>query len=241
MAYDGFYGELSTRGAANEVLNLAIATKDQIEALAEQVATDAAEVAQDELNVTAVGIAVSDQAIQVNAQAIEVQNNATFVAQAISNVVLEDAPHDGQTYSRQDGQWVTGSTNSDFYNIDIQLGRTVEFFPGTGTAFNICKIYPRVNLSRPILSNCYVRRNTAAAYNLTMQLRSTDPDSTWQATLTIPSGETEGFFTSGTVEQLDAAWGIELNATSLTPASDNGIMIHLEYEVLPDPSLTALK
>lgn len=32
MAYDGFYSELSTRGATNEVLNLAIQTKNEIEA-----------------------------------------------------------------------------------------------------------------------------------------------------------------------------------------------------------------
>lgn len=36
MAYDGFYSELSTRGSTNEVLNLAIQTKEEIEVLAEQ-------------------------------------------------------------------------------------------------------------------------------------------------------------------------------------------------------------
>ena len=36
MAYDGFYGELSTRGSTNEVLNLAIQTKEEIEVLAAQ-------------------------------------------------------------------------------------------------------------------------------------------------------------------------------------------------------------
>ena len=37
MAYDGMYGELSTRGAVNETLNLAIATKDECEELLAQV------------------------------------------------------------------------------------------------------------------------------------------------------------------------------------------------------------
>lgn len=37
MAYDGLYGELSTRGAANEVLTLAITTKEEIEVIAADV------------------------------------------------------------------------------------------------------------------------------------------------------------------------------------------------------------
>lgn len=241
MAYDGMYGELSTRGAANEVLNLAIATKDQIEDAAEEVAADALQVDNQYNEIVGIGIQVADDALIVGAQSVAVQNNATFVAQAISNVVLEDAPADGQTYTRRNNQWVTGSTESDFYCVDINLGRTIEFFPGTGTAFNIVKIYPQVNLSRPILSSCYVRRNTAAGYNLQLQLRSTDPASVWQATVTIPAGEYQGYFTSGTVEPLDASYGIEVNATNLSPTLDNGINIHLEYEITPDPTLTALK
>lgn len=37
MAYDGFYSGLSTRGSVNEILNLAEATRQKIEALYEQV------------------------------------------------------------------------------------------------------------------------------------------------------------------------------------------------------------
>lgn len=240
MAYDGFYGELSTRGAANEVLSLAIATKDQIEDISENIIARADQVNIQAQQVASDKIFVNDAKLVVGAQATEVQNNTTFVAQAISNVVLEDAPQDGQNYSRNNGQWVTGSTEPDFYTVDMQFGRTIEFFPGTGTNFNMAKIFPRINLSRPILSECYIRRNTAQATPLQVVIRSNQPASTWQATATINPGQTEGFFTSGTADPLNSNYGIELNATNITAGHD-GLAVHLVYQVEPDPTLSALK
>lgn len=236
MAYDGMYGELSTRGAANEVLNLAIATKDQIEDAAAQVAADAAQVAQDTLDVEAVGVQVSDQALTVNAQAIEVQNNATFVAQAISTVVLEDAPQDDQSYSRRNGQWVTGTTEPQFYTVDLYWD-TVTYGPSNVLA----KIFPRQNLSRPVLTECYVRRDGPTTEALVIDLKSTEPGATWKATATINVGESEGYFTSGTVEPLDSAWGMQLVPNPVPGTAPTGLSMHLLWEIEPDPTLSALK
>lgn len=236
MAYDGMYGDLSTRGAVNEVLNLAIATKDQVEDLAEQVATDAAQVAQDRVDVDAVGIQVSDQALTVGAQAIEVQNNATFVAQAISTVVLEDAPHDNQSYSRNNGQWVTGSTEAQFYTVDLYWD-TVTYGPGNVMA----KIYPRMNLSRPVLTECYVRRDGPTSQAVTLQIKSTDPDSLWSASCTLNVGEAEGYFTSGTEDPLASTWGIQIVPSPVPGTAPTGVSLHMVWEIEPDPSLAALK
>lgn len=236
MAYDGMYGELSTRGAANEVLNLAIATKDQIVAAAEQVDEQSVQVAADALQVAQDKIMVEDDRLEVNAQAIEVQNNATFVAQAISNVVLEDAPQDGQSYSRNNGQWVTGSTEAQFYTADLYWD-TVTYGPGNAMA----KIYPRQNLSRPILTECYIRRDGPTTAPLVVELKSTDPDSTWKATATLNVGESEGYFTSGTVEALPSTWGMQLVPNPVPGVAPTGVTMHLVWEIEPDPTLLLLK
>lgn len=236
MAYDGMYGELSTRGAANEVLNLAIATKDQIEVLADQVAANAAEVAQSTEDIEAIGIQVSDDALTVSAQAIEVQNNTTFVAQAIANVVLEDAPHDNQSYSRNNGQWVTGTTEPQFYSADLYWD-TVTYGPGGA----LVKIFPRQNLSRPILTECYARRDGPTTDGLVLDLKSTDPASTWKATCTFNVGESEAYFTSGTVEALPSAWGMQVVPNPAPAVAPTGLAIHLVWEIEPDPMLSALK
>lgn len=236
MAYDGFYGDLSTRGAVNEVLNLAIATKDQIEVLAEEVDTNTEQVDSQYQEVVTIGVQVSDDALQVAADAITVANNATFVAQAISTVVLEDAPQDGQNYSRNNGQWVTGSTEADYYTVDLYWD-TVTYGPGNVMA----KVFPRMNLSRPILTECYVRRDGPTTANLVLELTSTDPESTWVATCTIPSGQSEGFFTSGSVEPLPSTWGMQIKPNPVPGTAPTGLSLHLVWEVEPDPVLSMLK
>ena len=70
MAYDGFYSELSTRGATNEVLNLAIQTKEEIEALlaqSESIVTDSAEAA------AAAGAAAAEEVLNSKAEEVDLE------------------------------------------------------------------------------------------------------------------------------------------------------------------------
>lgn len=236
MAYDTFYSELSTRGSVSEVLNLAIATKEEIETLGAEVIADAALVHEDRAVVAQLAVEVDADAKTVDGQAIQVQNNTTLVTQLISDVILEEAPKNGLAYSRQDGAWVTGSTVADFFNVSMYFD-TVTYGPGS----TLAKIFPRMNLSRPILPSCYVRRDTVSAQNLFLKLRYTDPANPWEATCTIPAGSQEGYFLSGTAAPLDAAFGLEVIADPVPATAPVGLAISLQFEVAPDPSLSTLK
>lgn len=236
MAYDGFYGGLSTRGSVNEVLNLAIQTKDEVLALKIAVDSDAEQVALDTATVEVLAEQVRDDKLLTDFNTIQTQNNANYVAQAISQVVLEDAPSDGVTYSRRDGQWVDGSATQDFYNINF-FWDTVTYAPGNVLA----KVYPRINLTRPVLTSCYCRMETVNAQNVVIEMRSTLPGSTWVATCTIPAGQLEGYFTSVTVEALDAAEGLVLSIPAAPTAAPVGLAMSLTWEILPDFTALTLK
>lgn len=236
MAYDSFYSDLSTRGSANEVLDRANVIKNELLLIEEQVEEDGAAVAADRVVVEQLAAEVDADAKTVDAQAIQVQNNATLVAQSIASGIIEDAPQDGLAYSRQDGNWVTGSTVADFFNVSMYFD-TVTYGPGN----TLAKIYPRMNLSRPILPSCYVRRDVVSAENLTLKLRYTDPANPWEATCTIPAGSLEGYFTSGSAASLDAAFGLAVVASPVPATAPTGLSISLQWEVAPDPSLSTLK
>lgn len=236
MAYDTFYSDLSTRGTASEILNLAKSIKEEIVEAGADVIADAALVHEDRVVVEALAIEVDKDAATVDAQAIQVQNNATLITQMVSEVIIEEAPKNGLAYSRQDGAWVTGSTVADFFNVSMYFD-TVTYGPGN----TLAKIFPRMNLSRPILPSCYVRRDTVSAQNLFLKLRYTDPANPWEATCTIPAGSQEGYFLSGTAAPLDAAFGLEVIADPVPATAPVGLAISLQFEVAPDPSLSTLK
>lgn len=76
MAYDGFYSELSTRGSTNEILNLAIQTKEEIEVLVDQAQVSADEAA-------AAGSAAGSAAGEAAAEAV--------LSSKVNTVDLSDA------------------------------------------------------------------------------------------------------------------------------------------------------
>lgn len=88
MAYDGLYGELSTRGAANEVLNLAIATKEEIEVIAAAVDSDATtvEVLSEQVSVDS----TSAQTAAANAATSETNSAASAVSAAGSAAIAQE-------------------------------------------------------------------------------------------------------------------------------------------------------
>lgn len=236
MAYDGFYSDLSSRGSVNEVLNLANAKKEEIEAIAQEVDADAAAAEQSKNQAAAVVGEVNAKAVQVDAQALEVQNNANVVAQFVAQSILSDAPKDGLSYTRLNGAWVTGTAVADFFNASMYFD-TVTYGPGNVLA----KIYPRMSLSRPILPSCYVRRDVATAQNLTLKLQHTDPANPWEAVCVIPAGQQEGYFMAATVQPLDAAFGVQLVADPVPATPPQGLTVSLQWEVAPDASITSLK
>lgn len=121
MSYDGFYGNLSTRGTVSELLNQANSIKVSIEASAAEVAADtlgvdwkhedvtikAAQVQTDANLVSTKAQDVTLKAIQVQANATlvetkaqEVQDNSDYVAGIVADyspVVIDDAAGLGDT------------------------------------------------------------------------------------------------------------------------------------------------
>lgn len=89
MAYDGMYADLSTRGSVDEVLNLAIATKDEIEVLSEEVDADAAAAAASAASAEAANLSAIDIANTL-ANGQGPVNNATNVVYVDGNGGITD-------------------------------------------------------------------------------------------------------------------------------------------------------
>ena len=100
MSYDGFYGELSTRGTVNDLLNQASNIKASIEASEAAVAADTSDVDWKHAEVTLKAAQVQTDANLVSTKAQEVQANADYVAGAVANsslVVIDDTAGLGTT------------------------------------------------------------------------------------------------------------------------------------------------
>lgn len=107
MAYDGMYSDLSTRGSANEILNQAMAVRDEVEADRQEVAADAAEVAANKTSVdtseaniivlhgevidanTQVQAALAD--INVAQDSVEANKTAAEAAQVAAELARDEA------------------------------------------------------------------------------------------------------------------------------------------------------
>lgn len=100
MSYDGFYGELSTRGTVNDLLDQASNIKASIEASEAAVAADTTDVDWKHAEVTLKAAQVQTDTNLVSMKAQEVQANADYVAGAVANsslVVIDDTAGLGTT------------------------------------------------------------------------------------------------------------------------------------------------
>lgn len=96
MAYDGMYGDLSTRGAANEVLNLAIQTKDEIVAAALAATTAADAAALSETNAAASSTSASASALAASDAITEINGIVSDAHRKYSIYVFERSVVIGQ-------------------------------------------------------------------------------------------------------------------------------------------------
>lgn len=138
---------------------------------------------------------------------------------------VPDAPANGLKHARQNHAWVALPPDTEYWDASVYLA-SVDLGPGN----RVVELYPRLNLSRPILSNCFVRRATPAAENLTLLLKPTS-GTDWTATCTIPAGQREGFFTSGDDMPLDSTQGIYITPSPLPTLAVDGVSITLRFEI----------
>ncbi len=110
MAYDGLYGELSTRGAANEVLNLAIATKDEIEVIAE-------------------GVEDNKTTAEVSAAQAQVSADAATTASSSASISQSDAAASAATAAEYAGQLI-GASSDLANNVDPDKGGALVGYSG---------------------------------------------------------------------------------------------------------------
>lgn len=102
MAYDGMYGDLSTRAAANEVLNLAIVTKEQIEELAAEVDADRVSIEVTAAQVHADAELVANASTELAAEVAETvaTTTATTVATTVATDIATDVSTDAVNTSQ---------------------------------------------------------------------------------------------------------------------------------------------
>ena len=144
---------------------------------------------------------------------------------ALQATAVTEAPANDKKYARQNREWVALPPDTEYWDASVYLA-SVDLGPGN----RVVELYPRLNLSRPILSNCFVRRATPAAENLTLLLKPTS-GTDWTATCVIPAGQREGFFTSGDDMPLDSTQGIYITPSPLPSQSVDGVSITLRFEI----------
>lgn len=82
MSYDGFYGDLSNRGTANELLDLAIITKEEIEVLAAEVADNTTLV---ESSATSAAASAAGAAVSAASASSDAASASASAASALSS------------------------------------------------------------------------------------------------------------------------------------------------------------
>lgn len=236
MSYDGFYGGLSTRGSANEILNQAIQVKDEIKEMSDSVVDSIADIKDIDVQVTRQAQKVAANTLIVEQRAQEVQVNADYVGDVVSTGLMKDAPADGNTYARKDHEWVLSALTKEYLDVNLYYPTITELEPGTKA---IARIYPRHKLSRAILPACFVHREVVnQAENLTLEITSTDPSKTWKAVCVIPAGQKDGFFTSGAEMGMGANEGFVIKPNPEPGYVVNGLSISLRWEILPDQTFS---
>lgn len=239
MSYDGFYGDLSTRGSVNELLNQANNIKVSIEASAAEVAADTLDVDLKHAEVEQRAAQVQANATFVGIKAQEVQVNSDYVAGVVIGGLMTDAPADGNTYARKDNDWVLSAVTKE--HLDVNL-----YWPAPASNLEavsgvLARMYPRHNLSGAILPSCYARREIpSSTENLTLEITSTNPAKTWKATCVIPAGEREGFFTSGSEMDMDSTEGFVIKPNPAPTGAVTGLSLSLRWEILADQSFQRL-
>lgn len=124
---------------------------------------------------------------------------------------------------------------------DIEYWDASLYFPTAtlGPSNRLAELYPRINLTRPVLGNCFVRRATPDTENLVLLLKPTS-GLDWTATCIIPAGQREGFFVSGDVLPINSTQGFYITPSPLPSVAITGLSITLRFEIQPEQAVTTL-
>ncbi len=166
--------------------------------------------------------------IETDAAALDVR------VDSLAATALPDAPSNDKTYARKNHAWVALPPGTEYWDASVYLA-DVELGPSN----RLVELYPRLNLSRPVLPSCFVRRAVPASENLTLLLKPTS-GTDWTATCIIPAGQREGFFTSGSVLPVDSTQGIYITPSPLPTEAVTGLSITLRFEIEVEQTVSLL-
>lgn len=153
---------------------------------------------------------------------------------SLAAITLEEAPINEKSYARKNGAWTALPPDIEHWDAAIYLP-TMTLGPNN----RVAELYPRLNLSRPVLANCYARRAVAANENLTLQLKPTS-GTDWTATCVIPAGQLEGYFVSGDVQPIDSSQGLAITPVPVPSQAVTGLAITLRFEIEVEQTLSLL-
>lgn len=153
---------------------------------------------------------------------------------SLQSSMLQEAPVNDKSYARRNRGWIALPPDVEFWDASVYLP-TVTLGPSS----RIVELYPRLNLSRAVLSNCFVRRAVPASENLTLLLKPTS-GADWTATCIIPAGQREGFFTSGNIEPMDSSQGFYIVPSPLPVEAVTGLSITLRFQIEVEQTISLL-